>query len=144
MQRLKITPTFAFDVCHETYANIIGESGGIPLVDPTKVPSDHLWRSHKAPTGQEYAADFTIACRRALEGPKNAPRLILCKLYYLELAPYEKVRRQIGIGELIWSRWTEDIRNRVGVLLLEKGIFPPRQYFGERGRPSRNKIIKIA
>lgn len=141
---MSISPRLAFDVCHEVYKSIHADGEAIPLIDPTKVPSDHLWRSHKAPTGQEFAADFAIACKRALQGPENASRLILCNYYYLQLMEYEKCRRYMGIGEMTWVKWTEDIRDKAGKVILAKGLFPPRAYFGERSRPRRDaKVIHL-
>jgi hypothetical protein len=139
---MAISTRLVFDICHEVYTSIHADLEGIPLIDPTKIPSDHLWRSHKAPTGHEYAADFTIACRRALEGPANAPRFILCNLYYIDLLPYEQTRRFLGIREDIWTSWTDDIRDKVGRVLLSKGMFPPKKYFGERTRPRKANAPK--
>lgn len=140
---MSITPHFVFDVCHAVYEAIQADSDSIPLLDPTKVPSDHLWRSHKPPTGQEYAADFHIACQRALAGPQNASRLILCNMYYLGLAPYEQARKQMGVREDVFISWCDDVRTKVGEMLLKKGMFPPRKYFGEQTRPRRDKRCAI-
>ena len=70
---MSISSRLVFDVCHEVYQAVVADAEGIPLIDPTKIPSDHLWRSHKAPTGQEYAADFTIACKRAWQDRSMRP-----------------------------------------------------------------------
>jgi hypothetical protein len=137
--RASVSPRLAFDVCHEIYVSIRADLEGIPLIDPTKVPSDHLWRAHRGPNGQEFVADFGIACHRALAARECAAKLILCNLYYLQTKPYEHVRQFMGIREDVWSDWTEDIRDRVGRLLMAKGMFPPRAYFGERSRPRKRK-----
>ena len=136
---MSISSRLVFDVCHEVYQAVVADAEGIPLIDPTKIPSDHLWRSHKAPTGQEYAADFTIACKRALAGPLYASRLILCRLYYIDLLPYEQTRNYLGIREDVWTDWTDQIRDRAGKLMLAKGMFPPKAYFGERSGPRKEK-----
>lgn len=142
---MSLNPKLAFDVCHDVYVSIRADLEGIPLIDPTKVPSDHLWRSHKAPTGAEFVADFAIACRRALEGPESASRLILCQSYYLQAQPYEKVRKLLGLGEIIWTIRTDEIRSKVGALLIERGLFPPKKYFGERCGPrkAKRKVVPI-
>lgn len=132
-----VSSRLAFDVLHDIYVSVRADLEGIPLIDPTKIPSDHLWRAHRGPNGQEFIADFAIACKQGLPGPTNAPRLILCNLYYLQVQPYEVVRQFMGIREDVWSDWTEDIRNRVGRVLMSKGMFPPKAYFGERSRPRR-------
>jgi hypothetical protein len=139
---MSISSRLVFDVCHEVYQAVIADSEAIPLIDPTKIPSDHLWRSHKAPTGEEYAADFSLACKAALIGPQNASRLILCKLYYLDLLPYEQARNYLGLREDVWAAWTDEIRNKVGEKLLHKGMFPPKKYFGERSRPRRPHVAR--
>lgn len=135
--RNPVSPRLAFDVCHEIYVSIRADLEGIPLIDPTKIPSDHLWRAHRGPNGQEFVADFAIACRRALGAPECSAKLILCNLYYLQIQPYEHVRQFMGIREDVWSDWTEDIRDRAGRILMAKGMFPPRAYFGERSRPKK-------
>lgn len=136
-----ISSRLAFDVCFEIYQSIRADEEGIPLIDPTKVPSDHLWRAHRGPNGQEFVADFAISCRKALAGPECARKLILCNVFYLGMAPYERARAHIGIREDVWSDWTEDIRDRVGRVLMVKGVFPPKRYFGERSRPRRKVAI---
>jgi hypothetical protein len=142
---MSISTRLVFDVCHDVYQSIYADAEGIPLLDPTKIPSDHLWRSHKAPNGREYAADFAIACIRALAGPAHSSRLILCKIHYLELLPYEKARRFMGIREDVWVQWTDEIRDRCGEKLLHRGMYPPRKYFGERSGPRkvRQKVEAI-
>jgi hypothetical protein len=35
----------------------------------------------------------------------------------------------LGISELTWSDWTDEIRRRVGRELLCAGMFPPGRYF---------------
>jgi hypothetical protein len=135
--RMAISTRLVFDVSFEVYQSIKADLEGIPLIDPTKVPSDHLWRSHRAPTGEEYAADFALACKRALKGPANAPRLLLCTLFYIELLPYDQVRNYMGIRADVWSDWSDQIRDRAGHVILASGMFPPRKYFGERTRPRR-------
>ena len=140
---MSVPAKFCFDVCHGVYKEIMERAGSIALMDPTKVPSDHLWRSHKAPTGEEYAADFSIACKRALEGPHHSPRLILCKLYYLQLVEYDVARRHMGIREDVFVHWMDEVRHRVGQQLLEKRMFPPRKYFGERTRARKGLHTKL-
>ncbi len=140
---MSVKPEFVFDVCHDVYAAAMADAEGIALIDPTKIPSDHLWRSHKPPTGQEFAADFAIACKRALAGASNSPRLILCGLYYLDLLPYARARQQMGIREDVWVAWTDIIRHKVGALLLAKGMFPPRQYFSECSVPMETDDVEI-
>jgi hypothetical protein len=135
---MTITPLLAFDVCWDIYAAIRADLEGIPLIDPTKVPSDHLWRANRGPRAAEYVADFSLACQRALDGPDWASRKVLCSLYYLGLTPYENARHFLGLREDVWVKWTEEIRERVGKQLMHRGMFPVRSYFGERTRPRRH------
>jgi hypothetical protein len=136
----------AFDVCHEIYA------AARELVD-TRLPTlqlatagKFLWRPDLHPRLVEYVADFARAGERALAEPPpravprrpphksrelRASRLILFRMYYLGGAEYHAARRQLGISELTWSDWTEEIRTRVGRELMRAGIFPPGRYFRE-------------
>lgn len=135
---MSITPCLAFDCCWEVYAAIRGDSEGIAIIDPTKPPAEHVWRPDAGPRASEYLADFALACVRGLEGPEQASRLVLCRLYYLGLAPYERARRFLGLREDVWVKWTEEIRERVGKQLLARGLFPIRGYFGERTRARKH------
>src|SRR5579863_3519850 len=40
-------------------------------------------------------------------------------------------RRHLGISELTWADWAEEIRGRVGRELTRSGLFPPSKYFRE-------------
>jgi hypothetical protein len=40
----------------------------------------------------------------------------------------------VGISELTWSQWAEEIRERVGRELLRAGLYPPGRYFREPSR----------
>ena len=132
---MSIKPELAFDVCHDVYKAVRGDLEGIAILDPTKPPSEHVWRPDSGPRASEYVADFAICCQRGLEGPEWASRLVLCRLYYLGLAPYENARHFLGLREDVWVHWTEQIRERVGKQVIGRGLFPVRQYFGERFRP---------
>ncbi len=68
-----------------------------------------------------------IVC--AVPGPLRASRLILFRMYYLGGAEYQATRRLLGISELTWSDWTDEIRTRIGRELLRSGMFPPSRYF---------------
>jgi hypothetical protein len=68
-----------------------------------------------------------IAC--AAPGALRASRLILFRMYYLGGAEYQATRRMLGISELTWSDWTDEIRTRIGRELVRSGMFPPSRYF---------------
>ena len=55
--------------------------------------------------------------------------MVLFRLYYLGLAPYENSRHFLGLSEHSWVNWTERIRRRCGKELLSRGMFLPRKYF---------------
>ncbi|HLJ22785.1 MAG TPA: hypothetical protein VKT71_01675 [Candidatus Acidoferrales bacterium] len=59
------------------------------------------------------------------------------RLHYLGGAEYQVARKHLGITELTWADWGEDIRGRVGRELMRAGLFPPSRYFQEATeRPS--------
>jgi hypothetical protein len=126
-------PELAFDVCWEVYRGareVLETKRGISALDPTSA-SDFLWRPSLRPKLTEYVADFSLAGQRVLEGPQLASRLVVFRMYYLGLAPYESARRFLGISELSWAQWTVQIRCRVGGEILRRRLFPPRSYFKE-------------
>ena len=66
-------------------------------------------------------------------GPR-ASRVTMFRLHYLGGAEYQAARRQMGISEITWADWAEEIRRRVGNELTRAGLFPPAKYFREMGR----------
>lgn len=141
---MAISPVFAFETCWEIYQRIQEESQAIALLrtDNPAGCGGGGWR----PVGLEakdYAADFVLAGQAALQHGNRFGHArfhmeslqILFRAYYVALAPYERVRRHLGLTERVWSDWTDEIRDRVGRELMRRHMFPPREYFGERTRP---------
>lgn len=132
-----VKPELAFDVCWEVYCNaraVLEAKRGITGVSKWKQQVDeYLWRPDIRPRLSEWVADFTLAGQAALDGPDWASRMVLFRLYYLGLAPYQNARHFLGLREDTWVVWTEQIRRRCGRELLERGMFPPRRYFRSTG-----------
>ena len=82
------------------------------------------------PKMKDWVVDFALAGQAALEGPEWASRMVLFRLYYLGLTPYERARHFMGLSERGWVNWSEEIRRRCGAEILKRGMFPPRKYFG--------------
>jgi hypothetical protein len=147
--------TFAFDVCHDVYlaareaidtkiATLNAESSG-----------KYQWRPDRMPRLAEYVCDFARAGERALgvdsrdrqsksrraedcptlyspsQRPFRASRMAMFRVYYLGGADYQAARRHLGISELTWADWAEEIRKGVGRELTRAGVFPPSRYFLE-------------
>src|SRR5215475_1220015 len=113
----------AFDVCWDVYRSareVLESKRGLSALN-TKDMGKFLWRPDIRPRLSEWVADFTLAGQSALEGPEWASRMVLFRLYYLGLAPYEKARRFLGLSETNWVQWTEQIRKRCGRELLDRG-----------------------
>ena len=129
MKRIK--PELAFDWCWDVYKNcreVLDSkrgAGALNLEDVTK----YLWRPDIRPRINEFVVDFTLAGKSALEGQDHASRLLLFRLYYIGLMPYERTRHFLGLSEMNWVYWTEAIRSRCGQELLDRRMFPPRRYF---------------
>jgi hypothetical protein len=126
-----VKPELAFDVCWEVYCSareVLEAKRGISAKDP-KDSVKYLWRPDIRPRIGEWVADFTLAGQKGLEGPHLASRLVLFRVFYLGMAPYERARHFLGLSEMGWVNWTEEIRNLVGKELLGRGMFPPRRYF---------------
>ena len=134
---MPISPEYAFATCWEVYQRIQSEAHGIAILQ-SDAPSgcgSAGWRPPNTAEGKDYAADFALAGQKALEGPEHASRLILFRVYHLGLAPYDEARRSMGVGEKTWAQWSGEIEDQVGRELMRRGLFPPRNYFGERTRP---------
>lgn len=61
----------------------------------------------------------------------RASRMAMFRVYYLGGADYQAARRHLGISELTWQDWAEEIRRDVGRELTRAGVFPPSKYFRE-------------
>jgi hypothetical protein len=94
----------------------------------------------------EYVCDFARAGERALVGGlyaesgkgrkaetrptfRRASRMAMFRVHYLGGAEYQAARRHLGISELTWADWAEEIRGMVGRELTRSGVFPPSKYF---------------
>ncbi|HEU0369025.1 MAG TPA: hypothetical protein VFR42_07445, partial [Candidatus Acidoferrum sp.] len=82
-------------------------------------------------------------CRASAKAPRSpvevefASRMVMFRLFYLGLTAYDSARHFLGLSELSWSKWTEDVRQRCGKEIPRRGMFPPREYFSEAaGRQS--------
>jgi hypothetical protein len=70
------------------------------------------------------------------QGPLRASRMAMFRLFYLGGAEYQAARRHLGISELTWADWSEEIRTRVGRELASAGVFPPSKYFQTSSLPA--------
>jgi hypothetical protein len=149
--------TFAFDVCHDVYrAARETIDTKIPTLN-SEASGKYQWRPDRMPRLAEYVCDFARAGERALgfdtlEGrgkgreaeacptllranpsqrPFRASRMAMFRVYYLGGADYHAARRHLGISELTWADWAEEIRRLVGRELTRAGVFPPSKYFRE-------------
>jgi hypothetical protein len=128
-----IKAELAFDVCWDVYRTsreVLEAKRGPGALQPDEI-SKYLWRPNFRPRMNEFVADFTLAGKAALEAPEMASRAVLFRLYYVGLMPYERARNFLGISEINWVQWTEEIRRRGGKEMLRRGMFPPRRYFKE-------------
>jgi hypothetical protein len=61
----------------------------------------------------------------------RASRMAMFRVYYLGGAEYQAARRHLGISELTWADWGEEIRRLAGREFTRAGLFPPSKYFRE-------------
>jgi hypothetical protein len=140
--------TFAFDVCHDVY---LAAREAIDTKIPTlnsEASGKYQWHPDRMPRLAEYVCDFAKAGEMALGGGITgekrkgrqaeacptlfrASRMAMFRLYYLGGADYHAARRHLGISELTWADWAEEIRRLVGGELTRAGVFPPSKYFRE-------------
>jgi hypothetical protein len=129
---MSVKPEMAFDVCWEVYRGareVMESKRGIAALN-MEMETKYEWRPDVRPKMKDWVADFALAGQAALEGPEWASRMVLFRLYYLGLAPYERARHFLGLSERGWVNWSEEIRRRCGAEILRRGMFPPRKYFG--------------
>jgi hypothetical protein len=129
---VSVKPELAFDVCWEVYRGareVLETKRGISALKPEKA-GKFLWRPDVHARLNEWVADFALAGQAALEEPVRASRMVMFRMYYLGMAPYETARHFLGLSETNWVQWSEEIRRRCGAEMLRRGMFPPRKYFG--------------
>ncbi len=132
---MSVKPELAFAVCWEVYRmarEVLEAKRGVGAVD-WRDTGKYLWRPDIRPRLNEWVADFALAGQAALDEPDRASRMVLFRVYYLGMAPYERARHFLGLSEQGWVNWSEQVRNWCGRELLKRGMFPPRRYFGNGG-----------
>ena len=70
------------------------------------------------------------------QGRLRASRMVMFRVFYLGGAEYAVARRHLGISELTWADWADEIRARVGRELASAGVFPPSKYFQTSSLPA--------
>jgi hypothetical protein len=130
-------PCDAFDICQEVYANARQVLDFKLSTVQLERSSKYVWRPARLPRLAEFVADFARAGERALAARSLASRLILFRLYYLGGAEYHAARGHLGISELTFANWADQVRDLVGRELLRAGLFPPGRYFHESSAPRR-------
>ena len=92
---MSVKPELAFDVCWEVYKGakeVLEAKRGISALKVSDAASKFSWRPDIRPRLNEWVADFALAGKAALVGPDWASRMVLFRVYYLGLAPYDKAR----------------------------------------------------
>ncbi len=129
---MSVKPELAFDVCWEVYRGareVMEAKRGIAALN-MEMETKYAWRPDVRPKMKDWVADFALAGESALEGADCASRMVMFRLYYLGLVPYERARHFLGLSERGWVNWSEEIRRKCGAEILRRGMFPPRRYFG--------------
>jgi len=127
-----VKPEFAFDVCWEVYRGareVLETKRGVCALN-WKDATPYAWRPDIRPRLNEWVADFALAGQSALHSPELASRMVMFRMFYLGMAPYDSARHFLGLTEFTWSKWSEEVRQRCGRELMRRGMFPPRKYFG--------------
>lgn len=139
-----MNPAFAFDVCHDIYVAAREALDGDLHATALGQREKYLWRPDLRPRLAEYVADFALAGQRALDAPALASRLALFRVFYLGRAPLHAARGHLGISELTWEQWSDDVRARVGREILRRRLFPPRDYFRDEAYAQKPKAARKA
>jgi hypothetical protein len=130
------SPYFAFDVTLEAYRQAWEEvyvTGHLRALDASALKRGGNWHPDRKPRLEDFVADFQLAGERALNREGLHSRVVLFNIHFAGRCPYERAKEWFGLSDQGWERWTNDIRRIVGKELIERGIYPPRKYFGEMG-----------
>jgi len=128
---MSVKPELAFDVrweVHRGVREVLETKRGVCALN-WQDSGRFLWRPDIRPRLNEWVADFALAGQAALDGREHASRMVMFRMFYLGLSPYDTARHFLGLSEMSWVKWSEDVRRRCGQELLRRGMFPPRKYF---------------
>lgn len=128
----QVKSKLAFDVCWEVYRGVREVLESKRDKENWQAKAKFLWDPNLRPRLNEFVADFALAGHAGLDGTDWTSRMVMFRLYYLGLAPYENARHFLGLSEKSWASWENQIRERVGAQCIERGLFPPRRYFAGR------------
>jgi len=109
---MSVKPEMAFDVCWEVYQGareVLEAKRGVAALNWEREVK-YTWKPELRPKLKDWVADFALAGQAALKGPEWASRMVLFRLYYLGLAPYERARQFLGLCERGWVKWSEEVR----------------------------------
>ncbi len=88
--------------------------------------------------GESFAGGLEVKRRQAeacsTSTIRRASLLVMFRVHYLGGAEYQTARRHMGISEITWGNWSEEIRGAVGRELMRAAVFPPARYFRESTR----------
>lgn len=128
------------DFCAKVFTPILGEDrqGGRARDKNSQIGAPGIGRRQQAeacPTERRATLVSARAGYRASSSPAcggfRASRMAMFRVYYLGGAEYQSARRHLGISELTWADWAEEIRRRAGREFTRAGLFPPSKYFRE-------------
>jgi hypothetical protein len=108
------------------------EGRGIRTAAVVRVsPSHTMLRTSASQTSLRTGPSHTPRRASPSHTALRASRMAMFRVFYLGGAEYHAARRHMGISELTWADWADEIRTRVGRELLRARMFPPSKYFLE-------------
>lgn len=120
-------------MCHEVYricqATLENKVSTIKM-DVEGCPKI-LWHPDRLPKVAEFAADFCIIARRALDRPMMKRRWELFRIYFEGQTEYKQAAHQMGLRPSMFDRWVEEVKFLVGRKLKYEGLWPVGKYFRE-------------
>src|SRR5208282_3319247 len=90
--KMSVKAEMAFDVCWEVYRGAreaLEAKRGVAALNPER-NAKYSWRPDLQPKMKDWVADFALAGQKALEGPQWASRMVMFRLYYVGMVPYER------------------------------------------------------
>src|SRR2546427_11656159 len=90
-------PCYAFDICHEVYANARQVLDHRLRTVQLEASSKHLWRPDPRPRLAEYVAAFALAGQRAPGGRRLAGRLSPGRAGCPGCGEYHTARKPLGV-----------------------------------------------
>src|SRR5260221_10734733 len=103
---MSVKPELAFDVCWEVYRGareVLEAKRGVCALN-WQDSGRFLWRPDFRPRVDEGGAGFALAGQAAPDGPEQALPMVVFRLFFFGVSPYDTARPFLGLSLFSWGK----------------------------------------